>query len=95
MIFQRDSRMEKVVTLRSKFNGIVNKLAESYDNNVLNIEVCEKNDFDFFGRLNTTGKRAYWSKINRLLERFDKGKTKLSPKKPSQTFTNFYSGGFN
>ena len=48
MLFDRESRMEKIVALRSKFNAIINELAESYDNNILNIDICEKQDFDFF-----------------------------------------------
>ena len=95
MLFDRESCMEKVVSLHSKFNATLNELAESYDNNVMNVDVCEKDHFDFFGRLNSRGKTTFWTDVNAQLERFDKGKTNLAPRKPAHTYQNHYTGGFN
>ena len=73
MMFDHESRMEKVVSLRSKFNAALNELAESYENNVMNIDACEKDHFDFFGRLNARGKTTFWNEVNIQIEKFDKG----------------------
>ena len=74
VIFDLGSCMEKVVALRSKFNAILNELAEKFENLVLNVEYCQREHFDFFGRLNTRGKISYWRDINHQLERFDEKK---------------------
>ena len=85
VMFDRGSRMEKVVSLRSKFNAVLNELAEKFENLILNVESCQQEYFDFFGRLNTRGKISFWRDINRQLEQFDKKKPglELVPRKPA------------
>ena len=85
VMYDRGSHKEKVVSLRSKFNTILNELAEKFDNLILHVDYCQCEHFNFFGQLNTQGKKHFWRDINHQLECFDEKKpgADLAPRKPA------------
>ena len=78
--FPTGSQMEKVVSLRAKFNNALNDLAYDNDLSILSIDNCNsENYFDLLGNLNHMGQYTYWRQMNSLLQQFDKKKVDLAP----------------
>ena len=80
--FSRSSHMESIVSLRSKFNNVLNNAAINAGCSILNIDACDSgNHFDLMGKLNHFGQFVYWKQMNHILENFDKTKIRLDPKR--------------
>ena len=84
--YERDSKIDRVLSLRAKCNDALNEAAIKNDLHILTIDSCNSADhFDQHGNLSTKGKNAFWYEMDELLERFDKGGIKLLPA-PRQKF---------
>ena len=77
--FPRRSRMEDVVSLRSKFNVVPNEVANEFQCSVLDLQSCDERHFDFMGKLNQFGMFTYWKELNHYIELFDKKRISLAP----------------
>ena len=74
------SAREKIFSLRSKFNEVLNESAAENDHRILTINTCKtRSHFDHKGNLSEKGKTAFWEEIDDLLYRFDDNGIKLLP----------------
>ena len=81
MRFPLGSPMEGIMSLRKKFNSILNDAAEHYGYHRLFIEgCCSEFHYNRMGYLNNQGKSDFWKEVNNLLEKFDCRKINLLPK---------------
>ena len=70
--FRRGSRLDEMYALHAKFNESLNNAAAHTDQHILTINACvTSSHFDHFGNLSAKGKRAFWNKMDGLLECFD------------------------
>ena len=79
------SHLDKVFSLRAKFNDALNDAVIEIDQHMLTINSCNSlSHFDRWGKLTHRGQTDFWEEIDELLERFDIGKIKLlpNPKQP-------------
>ena len=77
--FPRHSRMEDVVSLRSKFNAALNRVANKFQCSVLDLQSCDERHFDLMGKLNQFGMFTYWKELNHYIELFNKKRISLAP----------------
>ena len=91
--FPSNSQMEKVVSLRAKFNNALNEVALNAGHSILSIDACDsENHFDLLGNLNHYGQYTYWKQVNYLLENFDKKKVDLLLIHHRSSIVNHHSG---
>ena len=82
--YPKGSRLARLCTLHSKFNECVNNAAARREAKVLSIRLLSTQDcFDKKALLSIKGKHLYWDELDKLLERFERGKIKLLPKTPN------------
>ena len=78
--FPTKSRMEKVVSLRTKFNNAINDAAYDRQHSILSVDVCDSEaHFDLLGNLNHMGQFMFWKQVNFLLQEFDRKNVNLAP----------------
>ena len=78
--YNKGHRMEKVCSMRTKFNNLIDEEVAAFDYHVINILACSTEDcFDPQGKLTPKGKRRYWQQLDELIEKFDKKKIALVP----------------
>ena len=77
--FPHRSRMEDVVSVRSKFNVALNEVANEFQCSVLDLQSCDECHFDLMGKLNQFGMFTYWKELNHYIELFDKKRISLAP----------------
>ena len=75
------SKIGQICAMRAKFNEAMNDVTAQYGFNIMNIMGCNnEHDFDMFGKLSESGKRAFWTQVDQLVEQFDVKKIQLLPK---------------
>ena len=76
-----NSTAQVIFDLRSRFNDLLNNAVVRIDEGkMMTINSCNTpNHFDVKGNMSQSGKKSYWTKVDDLLERFDKGGVKLLP----------------
>ena len=80
-VFPENSIMQAVMSVRQKFNSLLNDAADHFGFHRLYIECCSSEyQFDRMGNLNVQGQEDMWKEINSLLEKFDCKKIQLKPK---------------
>ena len=73
--------MERICSMRGKFNTILEEETAAAKYHILSILSCNTEDcFDPQGKLSFKGKQKYWLELDDLLERFDKKKIDLLPR---------------
>ena len=77
--FPHRSRMEDVVSLRSKFSVVFNEVANEFQCSVLDLQSCDECHFDLMGKLNQFGMFTYWKELNHYIKLFDKKMISLAP----------------
>ena len=81
MIFPHGSYMHGVMSMRNKFNAILNDAAHHFGYHRLYIESCSAEyQYDHMGNLKEEAQVDFWKEINILLEKFDCKKIDLKPK---------------
>ena len=81
MQFPHDSIMDGVLSLRTKFNSLLNDAACHFGFNRMYIEKCNSEfQFDRMGYLNNEGMDVFWREVDQLLEMFDCDEIKLLPR---------------
>ena len=80
--FPVSSTMHGAMTLRRKFNTMLNDAANHFGFNHMYIEACTREaQYDLMGNPNNEGKVDFWEEINNLIKKFDKKKLKLLPRR--------------
>ena len=80
LFFPVGSQMEKVSSLRAKFNNALNDIAYEMEHSIMSIDACnEEKHFDLLGCLNHYGQFTFWKQFHFLLQEFDKKKVELTP----------------
>ena len=78
--FPPGSQMEKIVSLRSKFNNALNDIAYDTEHSILSVDSCNsESHYDLLGNLNHFGQCMYWRKVDFLMQEFNKKKVELLP----------------
>ena len=90
--FNTHYSMHEIYKMVGKTNTVIEGVVRKYNkyNHLIYIEtVNEYLHFDTMGKLSAAGRTAFWKEIVTEMERYDRGKTNLEPKKISTT-TNSY-----
>ena len=81
LIFPSNSRMERVLSLRPKFNNAINNAAYEAGHSVMQIDSCNTiTHFDLMGHLSHLGQFTFWKDVNYQLEKYDRSKEGLEPR---------------
>ena len=73
-------RVDKVMSLRAKFNDALNDAVAGIEQRMMTITSCNTlAHFDRWGKLLEKGKHTYLREMDELIERFDLNKIKLLP----------------
>ena len=79
--FPSDSTMDGILSLRNKFNSLLNDAANYFGFNRMYVEACSSEfHFDRTGYLNDEGMSEFWKEVDELIECFDMKKIKMLPR---------------
>ena len=86
--YTQGSCLEKIVSMRAKFNDALNEMACTMNLRILTINSCNTSDhYDRRGNLSVKGMHSFWYEMDDLLERFNQDKIKLLPNPRQKTWS--------
>ena len=86
--YTQGSHLEKIISLRAKFNDALNEMACNMNLRIMTMNSCNtSNHYDQWGNLSVKGMYSFWYEMDDLLERFNRGKIKLLPNPRQKTWS--------
>ena len=78
--YPKNALIGKACSNRTRFNDCLNEAAAKFDNNIMNISICDAiAHYDHKGKLSEVGKTVFWQELDKLMERFDRNDIQLLP----------------
>ena len=78
--FPEESKIHNICQLRAKFNDALNDTIAKVDHYIMTITSCNQyQHYDKSGKLSMSGKSAFWSELDDLLQKFEADRIKLLP----------------